>query len=123
MSKIAYKVFISANFLALFDGNIEEKGITSSSIKLYTKSDVNSLLANLISAYNKFHELGYNYPFHMINIRIRVAKVKSFTGSSYIELPKNILNKKAVINIKNEDNYCFLYSVLCAQSWVDGVKI
>jgi len=49
----------------------------------------------------------------MTNITIRVAKVKSLTGSSYVELPKNILNKKAVINIKNEDNYCFLYSVLC----------
>jgi len=53
MTKIRYKVFITANFLTLFDGNIEGKGMTSSAIKLYTKSDVNSLLANFISAYNK----------------------------------------------------------------------
>ena len=98
MTNIGYKVFISANFLTLFNGNIEERGIISSSIKLYTKSDVNNLLTSFISAYNKIHELGYNYPFQMANKRIRVAKVKSLTGSSYIELPKNILNKKAVIN-------------------------
>jgi hypothetical protein len=113
MTKIGYKVFITANFLTLFDGEVDEKGITSSSIKLYTKSDVNNLLTSFISAYNKFHELGYNYPFKMTNIKIRVAKIKALTGSSYIELPTNINNKKAVINIKNEDNYCFIYSVLC----------
>jgi len=49
----------------------------------------------------------------MTKITIRVAKVKSLTGSSYIKLPKNIFNNKEVINIKNEDKYCFLYSVLC----------
>ena len=105
MTKIGYKVFITANFLTLFDGNGEEKGIISSSIKLYTKSDVDNLLTSFISAYNNFHELGYNYPFQMTNIKIRVAKVKALTGSSYIELPTNINNKKAVINIKNDDNY------------------
>lgn len=34
-------------------------------------------------------------------------------GGSYIELPKHIALKKACINIKNEDNRCFQYSVQC----------
>jgi len=36
MTKIGFKVFISANFLTLFQGNIEGKVMISSSIKLYT---------------------------------------------------------------------------------------
>ena len=34
-------------------------------------------------------------------------------GGSYIELPKYIADKKACINIKNDDNKCFKYSVQC----------
>jgi hypothetical protein len=34
-------------------------------------------------------------------------------GGSYIELPKWIADKKACINIKNTDNKCFKYSILC----------
>ena len=42
-----------------------------------------------------------------------VAKVQTLNGKSYKELPNFIKNKKAIINIKNDDNLCFLYSVLC----------
>ena len=33
-------------------------------------------------------------------------------GSSYIPLPDFIMQKKAIINIQNRDNKCFLWSVL-----------
>lgn len=33
-------------------------------------------------------------------------------GSSYLPLPKDIENKKAIINIKNSDNKCFAYSII-----------
>ena len=35
-------------------------------------------------------------------------------GSSYIELPKDILHTKAVVNIKNEDLECFKWCILAA---------
>ena len=35
-------------------------------------------------------------------------------GSSYIELPKGVVSKKAVINLKNEDEECFKWAVLAA---------
>jgi hypothetical protein len=34
-------------------------------------------------------------------------------GGSYVELPKWIADKKACINIKNEDNKCAKYSIQC----------
>ena len=38
------------------------------------------------------------------------------TGSSYIDLPLWIKNKKACINIKNDDNKCFMFYV-CGAMW------
>lgn len=46
-------------------------------------------------------------------IDVHIAKVQTLNGKSYKELPDFIKNKKAIINIKNNDNLCFLYSVLC----------
>lgn len=42
------------------------------------------------------------------------CKYECFNGSSYMKTPQYIWNKKAVINIKNKDNKCFLWSVLAA---------
>ena len=38
---------------------------------------------------------------------INVAGYKPMEGSSYIDLPTELKNKKAMINLKNEDNECF----------------
>ena len=35
-------------------------------------------------------------------------------GSSYIELPKDIYDTKAIVNVKNQDQECFKWSVLAA---------
>ena len=38
---------------------------------------------------------------------VNVANYKPMEGSSYIDLPMELKNKKAMINLKNEDNECF----------------
>ena len=48
------------------------------------------------------------------NLTLHVDKWDPINGSSYIDLPKELKNKKAIINIKNEDNKCFLWCVLRA---------
>ena len=35
-------------------------------------------------------------------------------AGSYIDLPPNLKNKKAIINMKNQDDKCFLWCVLRA---------
>jgi hypothetical protein len=42
------------------------------------------------------------------------AKLRSIAGGSYVELPPWIMNKKAIVNIKNDDSLCFVYSVLAS---------
>lgn len=45
-------------------------------------------------------------------LELRVNKYVPFRGSSYVELPKELAAKKAIINIKNDDDKCFLWSIL-----------
>merc|ERR1711936_1234434 len=43
---------------------------------------------------------------------LKICKYTPMQGSSYIESPKKIRNTHSVVNIQNEDDKCFLYSVL-----------
>ena len=42
---------------------------------------------------------------------MNVNRYSPLTVSGYIKLPANIENEKATINIKNDENKCFLYSL------------
>ena len=42
----------------------------------------------------------------------RAFKYSPIGGSSYIKTPKSIIGKRAKINVKNDDEKCFLYSIL-----------
>lgn len=53
---------------------------------------------------------------------VSVGATSQLSGSSYIELPEIIQKKNAVINVKNEDQNCFLYSVLCHFKHKENVK-
>ena len=41
-----------------------------------------------------------------------MAKYVPLKGTQYVDLPPKVKNLKAVINIKNDDDKCFLWSVL-----------
>ena len=43
-----------------------------------------------------------------------ICRYKPSKGSSYIELPGWIKKKRAVVNVQNEDDECFKWSVLAA---------
>ena len=47
-------------------------------------------------------------------IDINMVSTEPNTANSYIELPKWISDKKATINVKNNDNKCFKWAVLAA---------
>lgn len=47
-------------------------------------------------------------------LTIQISRFEPIAGTSYIDLPKFLKSKKAIINVKNEDNKCFKYAVLSA---------
>ena len=50
----------------------------------------------------------------VINITLHTAKWDPLNAGSYIELPEFLKNKKAIINMKNQDDKCFMWCVLRA---------
>ena len=68
-----------------------------------------------------YNKEGSNWIFDGIDyFEVVFSKFNPLKGSSYIELPDNIKNKKAVINIKNEDDKCFAYCVARAMNMKDN---
>ena len=50
----------------------------------------------------------------IIDLTLHTTKWVPLKASSYIDLPKELKNKQAIINMQNQDNKCFLWSVLRA---------
>ena len=48
----------------------------------------------------------------IIDLTLHTTTWKPLSGSSYIDLPKVLKDKHALVNMKNEDDKCFLWSVL-----------
>jgi hypothetical protein len=51
----------------------------------------------------------------LLYIQLHVAEFQPLQASATFELPKEIHDKKAVVNIRNTCNQCFLYSVSAAK--------
>lgn len=47
-------------------------------------------------------------------LKVNINQYTPLTSGSYIPLPKFIQKKKAVVNVKNNDKYCFLWAILSA---------
>jgi hypothetical protein len=49
-----------------------------------------------------------------LGLELNRSHLKVLKGSSYVELPEKIKNKKAIVNVKNNDEKCFMWSILAA---------
>ena len=47
--------------------------------------------------------------YRVISLELHTAEWVPLRGSSYIELPKELKNKNAITNMKNDDDKCFLW--------------
>ena len=47
-----------------------------------------------------------------MSLSVNIAKYAPLKGSSYIELPKYLKDKEAILNVKNEDNKCLKWALL-----------
>ena len=66
---------------------------------------------------------GSGYILYSIDeLQIKTARSKPAVGGSYIELPDFIKNKKACVNIKNDDNKCFIWCLLAFYHYNTDVK-
>ena len=78
-------------------------------VKVILKEMIIEILGNLII----YQKKGTGWYFKEVKrLEIHIVEYKPMKGSSYIPLPEFIKKKNAIINIKNEDDKCFLWSIL-----------
>ena len=52
--------------------------------------------------------------YKIIKLELHTVSYRPLRGSTWIPLPKELADKKAIINMKNKDNKCFMWNVLRA---------
>ena len=78
-------------------------------VKVFLKEMIKEIWGTLIT----YQKKGSGWYFkEVIRLEIHIVEYKPMRGGSYIPLPKFIQKTNAIINIKNEDDKCFLWSVL-----------
>src|SRR5271166_2546905 len=87
-------------------------------------TDVNEIYRNasdkILESMANFQSQGSNWRFkNIVKMDINTAIYKPLKGKSYIPLPAILANKKAIINMKNEDDQCFKWCVSRALNPVD----
>ena len=52
--------------------------------------------------------------YKIIKLELHTVSYRPLRGNTWVSLPKELADKKAIINMKNKDNKCFMWSVLRA---------
>ena len=74
----------------------------------------------MLESLAKYQKEGSGWQLYsIVGSDISIVKFKPLSGSGYSKLPPSIAKKKAVINIKNEDDQCFKWAVTRALNPTD----
>lgn len=93
------------------------KSFNTSYVTTFANTDIMSMYfescKNLAGKLTEFELAESGWTLESIShLEINIAKYNPLRAGSYISLPKKIQNTKSCLNIKNEDDHCFLWSVV-----------
>ena len=82
-------------------------------------NDFNELFSKMketvLKSLVKFQRQGNNWKFHsVLSQNLHTVKYVPLRDSSYISLPAFVAAMKAIINLKNEDDECFKWTIIRA---------
>ena len=70
---------------------------------------------NLYNSYQNFERDGSGWSIDQIlKMEVNTVEYVPLSGSSFFPLPPKIAKKRAILNIQNSDQKCFLWSVIAA---------
>ena len=86
-------------------------------IFLMLPNSISDVVTNIVSTLKQkveeFEQRGSSWIFSkMVFVKLIISKYSPLTGSTYLPTPKKLAKKKAVINVQNRDNRCFLWAML-----------
>ena len=105
-----YMEFLTTNEIkpADFHSNIEVNQDGTDEQELY-----DTMMERILEKIAKYIAMGSDVRFHsFIKLELHTISYKPLGGETWIPLPKELADKKAIINIQNKDNKCFLWNVL-----------
>ena len=90
---------------------------SSKTYKNYESSNEEEIVVKgmrkIINDIEEFTKNGSGWYFkEVLRLDVNTIKFNPTKGSTYIDLPSWIKNKKAIVNIKNKDEKCFLWCIL-----------
>lgn len=115
--KVSFELFVKV--ILPRDDSMEIKSFATENIPIFQNYTFDELLNNisqiLCKKIDEFQEKGSGWSLlDILYIETNINKYSPLGGSSYLDLPKSIKAKKACINIRNSDEYCFAWTVMSA---------
>lgn len=102
--------------LASFNSGRESVFETTDLESLYDK-----MIGKILESFAAYLKNGSGWAIKwVVRAEIILSKLKPLRGSSYMELPKKIKDRKAIINMKNKDDRCIVYSITRAINPTDN---
>nr|XP_012219810.1 PREDICTED: uncharacterized protein LOC105670709 [Linepithema humile] len=96
------------------------KTIATKNQEIYPTSDLNEWYTKhvvdvILTSLEEFQERDSGWALsRILNLTINVNKLNPLRAGCHIELPRKIMLKKAVVNVKSNDNTCFAWAVVAA---------
>ena len=74
-----------------------------------------TMVERILEKIATFLAMGSEWRFHsVIKLELHTVRYNPLRGETWMPLPKELADKKAIINMQNKDNKCFLWCVLRA---------
>ena len=77
------------------------------------------MIAKISEQIDKYNKEGFYKFDKVLKLDIHLVEYRPLRGSSYIPLPMYLAHKKAIINLKNEDDQCFKWCIARALNPVE----
>ena len=79
------------------------------------KTIYHSTATEIVDKMSEFQERDSGWALSgIISVEINFNEYRPIRGGSYIPTPKEIANRRACVNVKNRDNYCFKWAIISA---------
>ena len=115
---LKYNLTVAVNMSKLIDDEVKLITFTTQQLQVTPSTDVNETarvhIMRLIEKITKqMTSEGSGWIVHNVaHLDIKITKVKMTGGSSFLKLPKELRGKRSIVNIKNYDQKCFMWSCL-----------
>ncbi|VDI81882.1 Hypothetical predicted protein [Mytilus galloprovincialis] len=90
-------------------------GATTLTLSSDLKLEISFMMEKVKENMTKYMREGSGWTFGSVDrLKIHMNQFSPLKGSSYIPTPSALAKKKAIVNIKNEDDRCFQWAILSA---------